>query len=56
MSYPRHQRARDFKFIKYISGNFTGLVATTWTDLTASALDITLVAQVDDILEVGASG
>lgn len=54
MSYPRHQLARAHKRIVYSGGTIT-LNQTAITDLHASALDITLLAQAGDQIEYGFS-
>jgi hypothetical protein len=51
MGYPRHQRARDFKFIDRRAGNLT-TTSTTYVDL-STPLDLTLTAQTGDTIEYG---
>lgn len=50
MAYPRSQRSRGFKSATITSGDFT-LSSATFIDLATTA-DITLLAQVGDVLEV----
>ena len=52
MAYPRFQRARQFKFVRY-QGIDVGVAQTTWVGLGTG--DLELAAQVGDVLEVGAS-
>lgn len=55
-SYPRFQRARDFKFFTRTAGNLT-LNSTAWADLPTigSTWDITLAAEAGDVIECGIS-
>jgi hypothetical protein len=55
-SYPRFQRARDFKFFTRTAGDLT-INSTTWANLPTigTTWDITLTAQVGDTVEVGFS-
>lgn len=49
MAYPRFQRARSFKVARRTAGN-VAVTSTTWVAVD-TALDITLNAQVGDVLE-----
>lgn len=57
MSYPRHQLARAFKYFTRTAGSLT-LNSTSWADLPTigTTWDITLQAQVGDVLEAGITG
>jgi hypothetical protein len=52
MSYPRFQLARAFKVVRLTTGDFTTTGQTAWGDVN-TALDITLAAQVGDVIEYG---
>lgn len=54
MAYPRYLKARDFKFSKRTSGNFTtaAVGASTFTVVDAT-MDLVLSAQIGDTIEVG---
>lgn len=56
MAYPRYRVARTFKFFTRTAGNLT-LNSTAWADLPtiASTWDLTLAAQVGDVIEAGIS-
>lgn len=49
MASPRFQRARAHRFARYVGGNIT-LNSTSWANVHASAFDLTLEAQVGDVL------
>lgn len=51
MAYGMYQASRAFKFARITSGDFT-FTSTTFVDL-SSAVDLTLAAQVSDVIEVG---
>lgn len=57
MTYPRFQLARAFKFFNRSSGSLT-LNSTTWANLPTigTTWDVTLPAQIGDVIEVGVSG
>ncbi len=53
MAYPRSRRSRAFKFVNLLSGDLTPSVATlNWTAIHASAFDLTLGAQIGDVMAV----
>ena len=53
MAYPRYHAARAFKFIQRTSADFTAN-STSWVNLD-TGLDLTLAAQVGDVIECGVS-
>jgi hypothetical protein len=53
MAYPRFQMARSYKYKNRTSGDIT-LNSGTWADVD-TGLDVTLAAQVGDVIEVGGS-
>lgn len=55
MAYSRFQQARAHRFIKYTGGNIT-CNQTAVTALHATDLDMTIEAQIGDVLEYGMSG
>jgi len=54
MAYPRHQRSRDFKFLRRVGGNLT-LTSATYADVDTT-LDLTLAAQIGDVIEYAVLG
>lgn len=51
MTYPRFQLARQFKKVRYTGGNIT--LNSTAVSTVSTALDMTLDAQIGDMLEYG---
>lgn len=58
MSYPRFALARSHKFFNRTAGSLVLNNNTSWVDLPTigTSWDITLAAQIGDVIEVGASG
>lgn len=54
MAYPRSRRSRAHKVTTRTSGNISAVASTAYTNVD-TALDITIGAQVGDMLEVGLS-
>ncbi len=58
MSYPRHQLSRSFKVFRRTAGDLTLTANAVWADLPTigTTWDISLAAQVGDVVEAGLSG